>query len=1100
MLGLLALTVTIAGCPPVSSITPDLGVTPNAVSFPTQGVEESIVIFNASGVGMFTWTAREVRLDNDVWVPADATHFTIESDDADTVTANTLQGTVSDETDRIIIVVDRSGLIPGLVDGFGVEITSDAGSTVVPVTVFVGESLDVSPNDLNIAENETSADFTITNSGGETLDWSLTYLEDTGDGPTEFPRPFFISLNLESGTIPARGQQLVQVTIDRTGLPTGVYETFILIQSSSGTALVRAVFSVGGAGTFDVTPQAITLEVNIFGSGDNPTRQITISNGGMEDFDWELSFEDGEVPGIPSELPAFISLVPLSGTLSAGRDQVIEVEVDRSQVPEASLTDVSIVVAAAGVGVRTVELRVIATEGPRLSIQQEPPFRLSGLLDFGTEEVVLPLGIGNTGGVGTLLDFSLSTDRPDLIKLPVPAAGSSAGLDCLLLNYLFCHDWQQFAIVIDRGAMNLGADEDGGEIVIEAAGQTPIRVAVTVKRPPLTIEGAINRARPPNVQRFVFLLRDSLLEAIDTRDPDILRNLTFSINEDGVPLDLDETNFFIDGPGGLKTNVVLLLDFTSSMYHAREDDGVANGAIQQEMIEGAIQFVADLPDTYRLSIMEYHEKDQVRREIHPFSTDRASLTASLQNFSIAPAEQGATEAFDAIEEAVDALVRQDPVDLPFDDADVRAIVVVTDGNDTSSEVDAGSVTGSANEGRVRIYPLAFGDSVNLEPLVTMAKETGGHMFNVIEPRTLGEFLGTPSAEGQIWSDLQRQLVLTYITLLDTSASYNIAISFLDSTGATISGSFQRDAIFFPGDFRQGQITLTTTGITQAGTAEAIVRTDFVPRDITAFRFRFIIPDAFVANAMTPDLLGSSVEAGLLSGWRLFDEGDNVFSLVTDVLNPLNFGAFGNLLRLRFEGLDPADQFEIGFRVDNALYAQADSGSTVNTKWFVYPGAHTNPGRNLIIDELPDIAAAGAGIASLQDRTFDPDADFAFDRDQDGIPDFDDPEPDAEDLPSAIVSPVVLGFPADVTQGTFRITNNRLDTLEWEIDMAVVAALPFGVTFSQNFGTLAVGQFLDIVLTVSRTGLAPGTYFGAIEIDTNNLTPEPGVLRLTLDAE
>ena len=133
--GLLALTLIIAGCPPSSTITPDLGVTPNAVSFSTLAVEESIAIFNASGVGMFTWTAREVSLSGDVWVPDDAPHFSIESDDADTVTADSLEGTVSDDTDRVFIIVDRSGLVPGLLDGYGVEISSDAGTRVIPVTV-----------------------------------------------------------------------------------------------------------------------------------------------------------------------------------------------------------------------------------------------------------------------------------------------------------------------------------------------------------------------------------------------------------------------------------------------------------------------------------------------------------------------------------------------------------------------------------------------------------------------------------------------------------------------------------------------------------------------------------------------------------------------------------------------------------------------------------------------------------------------------------------------------------------------------------------------------------------------------------------------------
>ena len=156
MLGLLALTVIIAGCPPSSKINPNLGVTPGTVAYPSGGTTESIAIFNESGVGMFTWTAREVRLSGNVWVPSDAVYFSLSSDDADTVGPDFLEGTVSDETDRIHILLDRSAITPALIvngfaSGFGVEVSSDAGTIVIPVSVIIGSFLDVSPTDLNVA-------------------------------------------------------------------------------------------------------------------------------------------------------------------------------------------------------------------------------------------------------------------------------------------------------------------------------------------------------------------------------------------------------------------------------------------------------------------------------------------------------------------------------------------------------------------------------------------------------------------------------------------------------------------------------------------------------------------------------------------------------------------------------------------------------------------------------------------------------------------------------------------------------------------------------------------------------------------------------------
>ena len=1091
---LVAVCAIVTGCP---GFRATVVVTPAAVSFEASSVQETVTVFN-SGSGVLTWTAREVVRVGDpadnVWVPEDVPYLALESDDADLV-GGELDGEASVEIDRFNIVADRTGLAPGLYTDVGIEIETSGGTRIVPVSLTVTPSLDVMPTSISIPPNSSSASFTISNQGAQTLNFTIEFLANPQNPNSVTEPPSYVEDIPTAGTVPPGGLQTIVLTINREGLAPGVYETALYIEDTEGSnAIVRVTFGVGGAALFEVTPDAITIPVNVYGVGEETVEEFTISNPGAADFNWTLEFEDPDEPGIPIALPGFISLNAVSGSVVAGREQVVEITVDPAGVDAAGITDVNIIVNATDVGRDVVALRIIAIEGPRLSIQQEPALRTAGLLDFGTLEDLLLLGVGNTGGVGTLLNFSLTTDRPDLIKLPVPALGQSIGLNCPLAAYLTCFDWQQFPIVIDRAAMNPTAEVDGGEIVIEAEGLPSITVAVSVTRAPLRIEGAINRSRPPNVMRFVFLMRDSLLEAIDTTDPDVLANVSFNIDENGLPLELDETNFFVDGPRGLKQNIVLLLDFTGSMFRAREDDGVANGQIIQQMVDGAIEFVDDLPDTYRVAIMEYHDRNQQFREIHPFSTDKDALINALAAFSLPPAQHGASEVYDALADAITALVNQDPTTISFDDADVRSIVFVSDGHDTSSDLSLGEVVNTAKEARVRMYPIVFGDSVNLAPMIELANETGGHMFNVIPPRTLSDFLGRPSQEGQVWRDLQRQVVLTYISLSDRDGTYNITANFLDDFGNTISGSFQREAIFFPGDPRAGQITLLTSGISDMGRAEVLVRTDYVPRNITEFRFRFLIPPDFQNNLSSVDLLSSEEDDGLLAGWRLLPGDDGEYFLVTEPDNPLQYGAFGNLLRLTFDGLQLTDSFELEFRVDNTLYARTSQNSTIDTRFFVYPGGHTNPTERLVVNAASDIAPPAATIPALQDASFNPDAPNAFDRDEDDIPDFDDPFPDDEDLPAAIANPLLVSFAGAVSQAQFTIRNNRLQTFNWEL--AVPDNLVFGLSFSDTFGTLAPGESVVVTTVVDRLGLGPGTYNGEIGILTD-ITPDPQQVTFTV---
>lgn len=1096
----------------------ELGAT--SVSIGAVSLQGSVSIRNTGG-GSLGWTAREVRrpAGGGDWSTWDSESLTLESEDG-LVTGAEVSGVVTGVDGRVVVrlIADAPPLDPAY--EYGVQVASNGGTATARILV---SSAVVSINPLNISldSQTSSATFTILNPTSDPVDWSLAVVDPDDLTPIATPS-YIVNLPLPA-TVPAAGQQENTLVISRSGLLEGIERFALEVTLPSGPVIVQISFSVGDAVVFDAVLDPVTINVNSFGTGEEVIAELTISNGGAEELDWALTFEDPET-GLPVQTD-YLIFSAITGTVPPRTENVIStdvvtIEVLVDSVPEEG-REVRIVVTAGGVGTRTVQLSVRRADGPRLTIRQLPALRTDGILDFGTDLDVMTLGVGNTGVDGSQLSFALTTDRPDLITISDPTFATSVGVGRCQVDFeddfFDCFDWHDFEIVIVRSAMRPG-ESDGGDIIItptgDASGLDEIVVSVNVTRAPLRIEGAMNRARPPFLQRFVFLLRDSLLNSVDVTNPDTFRTVSFSISENGLPLELDETSMFLQGPEGLRHNVVLLLDFTGSMYHAGEDDGLGNGVLLESIKSRAMDFVQHLPASFRLSVMEHHERDQTQRVIHPFSLDRDLIEAALDDFSLSSGVHGASDGYDALLDAVDALVDQDPTALPFDDADVRSLIYVSDGNDTSSEISLSSLTADAQSVRVRIYPVILGDSPDLASMIKLGNETGGHGFPVTPSQSLGVTLGTVGSEGVIWEDLQRQVMLTYVTLLDVSSEYLITGRYIEPSGQEAFGTFERDGVFFAGDARAGQITLLTEGIDELGWAEVFVRADYVPRDISQFRFRFIIPRDFQDNLVGVDLLPSSSDAGLLSHWQLIDEGDHAYTVVTSVENPTDYGAFGNLLRLTFSGLQPTvddtegDRFQMGFRLDNTLYTRRDPASSVNTKYFLYPGGPSNPSGILTVESRPDLAPPATSVVDLLDTDFDPDAPMAFDRDGDSLLDFEDPFPDNEDLPASIVVPgqflfAVSGGVADPQ--TFAIRNNRLSTMIWSFSRAgldpftfsapLAAPETFTITDSLVDGTLAPGDKIAITMDLDEAQAVADTVY-SVDVQTN-LDPVPTMLRVVV---
>lgn len=1233
-LAFLLAVFVLAGCPQA----PQMSVNPQALDFGDTGITRTFTILNIGG-GSLDWTVQEVvRANADApWQPQAIPWLQ----------ADLAAGSSTGEIDRVTLTVSRAGQAVGLYNNTGVRVMSNAGSEVIPVSMTVQPTLLVAPTLFTLSPNATEATFTIQNTGAQATSWQVLYLPDPDDVDTAQALPAGITAEPASAsTAPAAS---ITVTVN---WPAGQEDFYLYVQSDAGSAVLTFRFGAVLQG-LEILPSPLTLYVDSTAiDAETAEPQIAstlrIRNIGAVPRPWVIAVVNSSNPNAGAP----IDVAPSSGTTNGGQQSEVEVAVSdaRAITPGSGIYDLIVTSGDASLVVPIIieilpipEIEISDAPNPEDAFPSPEPI---DTLDFGRDELQKQFWIVNVGSRGSQLYFKVS--HPDqgivqpLIVSAAPEQGDTTGndRDFYITEFQDFVDGVPITVTVDRS--NMTEDVETRTITVEAFDADfenaldiveSRTITIRVERPPLTFEGTLNRSRPPYVERFVFLLRDTVGDVIPTRTPEDLENLDFVVFEDEVQLDTNETNQFVRPPDDLRVNLVLMLDFTGSMYFAGTQDPTAPldpGEAVELMKRSAALFLDDLPPSYRVALMYYNDRQQQTRLMHQFSTDRASLKSTLETFTLPAASYGVSTVRDALIDGMSVIAAEDPDEtLPFDDADLRAIVYITDGVDNASAANENDVETLAEELRVRLYPVAYtpqGQAVNYADLLLQASKSGGHLYYVndvtgltsvlgstaglvLEPSTLsgtnvayfnvtnisaanltwntqitfgGDWIAsvdpstsilvpgetapvlvqlnpagvpldevvegeikitsndgegtvvlrmTPVSDGQggfiaqnvsvqlrdeagtLWNDLRNQVVFTYITPKEVGFNYRLVARYFPPGGASIQGQFQRDGVFFPGDVLAGQIAMTTTGIVEdlraatpdeAVRAEVYVRTDYVPRNVNKFRFRFFtsVPEDAPAGAAAAlaqaDMRVEIAPGGLLDvqdpfapDWRLIPESDGIYLLLTEQANVLPYGAFGNLLKITFTGLDdlvaayqgtlrPAE-FLIEMRADNQIYVSpATRGKPSDSKYFLYPAGPVYPDRKLsVILNDGDVAAPARSISELADPGIDPEALNAWDRDEDALPDFNDPFPDDEGRPGNLVVPSPLEIGVDETGETLTIRNNRLDTFTWNIDPASIPAWISSITYGNPpsptpASVLSPGESQQINLTVNRAGLPPGS--------------------------
>ncbi len=413
-------------------------------------------------------------------------------------------------------------------------------------------------------------------------------------------------------------------------------------------------------------------------------------------------------------------------------------------------------------------------------------------------------------------------------------------------------------------------------------------------------------------------------------------------------------------------------------------------------------------------------------------------------------------------------------------------------------------------------------------VVTLALDETGNAIQQLS-------LSLRDEPGRVWEELQNQIMLTYVTPLQRSAKYSIRVYYAQEDGSEITGFFEEDGIYYFGDVRAGQIAMHTTGLAlnydarnwdDFARAEVYVRSDYVPRNVNQFRMRFVpslaenapqeLVDAFAAHRMTVELAPDGLlvfDDGSLPNWRLVPENDNIYRMLTAREFTLPYGASGNLLRISFThlwpfietanqlGLEP--EFFLDMRVDNQVYyAPATQFRPSETVYFLYPSGIANPEWPLRIGEGSDLAPAARSVALLAWPDVIPEAVGAWDRDEDGVLDFQDPNPDDDSRPGRLTQPGTIRFTSGTTMQPVSIVNNRWDTFSYDASILTPAnslLLPEQFRWESqddlgNWTPLApgdapVGMLAPGDIAQLRLFFEPGSLPGALYVATLSLNTD-----------
>lgn len=806
---------------------------------------------------------------------------------------------------------------------------------------------------INFGTTGVEENIDIWNDGLGVIDWSI----DTAGFPAWLVLIEAGVGGTANGTVEGDNTDTVTLRVDRSLAPAGTFDF-----SHSFQVVGSGAFN--GAVTINVSMTVPQIpEIEIIADGvDNAgipfinidvslvSKTFIIRNNGNGVLDWNF---------IQTQIPFWISsITPSQGGVNPGSEQAVTVTVDRSQLNFlGAQVQLGIVNNDPDVEAGFLPFIVEVQVPKRVAITARP-----GSLAFGPDESIGFIEIANDGDPGTELFYRVTSSKESWLKV-FPANGSSIGTEANI------KDFKLHTVAIVRS--ELEGSGNSGRLIIEAIqtnslGQVevvpdvaPFEINVSVEAAELTFQNARPRLRVPSMARFVMLMRNvrfSPIPIAETRLSTIADRIT--LFEDDREVEISETAKIAKGPRFIRGNMLLLLDYSNSMQEAARSvsDPAISGASDplQALYEQTItQLLAEIPDNYRVGLAIFSERsgtggsgvprDALRpiygtalespaTESELFLDDRTLLQQRLANIVVGT--NGATELYPALREASRLIVEEDNIVgiFPYDDADDRIILCVTDGRTTTPPGEVTDITDQlAIIDLTRAFVIGWGSGVSTGPLVQLATETGGHVYStntetVVSGSGVTQVLPLVSelenycvtdepdpCDLSVKRDLEAQYLFSYVSLTEEgNVEIEGRLTFDDPNDQAseclpeqgeINGKFtapQTQLNLYAGDPRLGQVKLIYGGLQPGNTGQVTVYLDSAVRDLTRFSFQLGITNANALQRANIQLVPRT-EGGLIADWNV-SGGGLTFNFESPDGTPLTFGDFGPLFTIDVSGV------------------------------------------------------------------------------------------------------------------------------------------------------------------------------------------------------
>lgn len=521
--------------------------------------------------------------------------------------------------------------------------------------------------------------------------------------------------------------------------------------------------------------------------------------------------------------------------------------------------------------------------------------------DFGLNERPFDLDVWNdnpeTGTITVKVTAShswIKTDVPQVICAPPDVSGAPRK--------------QSVQISIDR--RNLAAGQHKGTVYFTARRIKTRKMEIRVTQPsswqsvPLNVVNPSAKYSAPYLIEFSFALEDQDGRGV-VAEP---AQFQVSAMEGANPVDPQLTGIHLRRAAARQLKMDLVLDYSQRMQQSP-------GAIAA-MENAAVNILLPaLNEDAQVGIVVFHRDDRPPVRVAGFGTDRTLLAETIYNIQrdVVQGFASGSKLWDALKFSAESFGAQ-PSSL-----EDRYIVVLSDGNDTSSVALRNTAINAAVNRAITVIAVGFGGAVNEANLREVTLRTNGRYFSAAGTSSLG------NAFEDIVENLGAQYILRWASLRRDSTPFKPSFTIrLNRQSATFTAASDFRASQHggsPGDVLTGKLRLTASY--SQGYATAFLRADYVPRFIDAISLYMKSGHPAAVSIVEP------ANDGLLAGWLLELEDDPEYGGVWIHLMSqegfLPFAGFGPMLRFDFGPItdESAPLFETLY-VDSSSYAQGQS--------------------------------------------------------------------------------------------------------------------------------------------------------------------------------